>query len=140
MLIGEYRHSLDAKGRVNFPAKIREELGDSFIICKGLGDKCLYVYSFEEWENLELKIKNLPISKARILQRFLFSGAIKAVPDKQGRIVIPNNLREYAEIEGDIVVAGASTRAEIWNAEVWDENAKLITPELLEETMLDLDF
>ncbi|MEG1447822.1 MAG: division/cell wall cluster transcriptional repressor MraZ [Oscillospiraceae bacterium] len=140
MLIGEYRHSLDIKGRVNFPAKIREELGDSFIICKGLGDKCLYVYSIEEWGRLEEKIKDLPISKSRMLQRFLFSGAIKAVPDKQGRIVIPTNLREYAEIESEIVVAGASTRAEIWNAEVWDENAKLITPEMLEETMLDLNF
>lgn len=140
MLIGEYRHSLDAKGRVNFPAKIREELGESFIVCKGLGDTCLYVYSLQEWEILEQKIKNLPISKARILQRFLFSGAVKAVPDKQGRIVIPSNLRQYAQIESEIVVAGASTRAEIWNAEIWDENAKLVTPELLEETMLELDF
>lgn len=140
MLIGEYRPCLDAKGRVNFPAKIREELGESFIVCKGLGDKCLYVYSLDEWQNLEAKIKNLPISKARILQRFLFSGAIKATPDKQGRIIIPNNLREYANIQSDIVVAGAGSRAEIWNATIWDENNQLITPELLQETMLELDF
>ena len=140
MLIGEFRHSVDAKGRANFPAKIREELGDSFYICKGLGDKCLYVYSEEEWALLEEKIKLLPVAKSRLLQRFLFSGAMKAIPDKQGRVLIPANLREFAELEGEIVVAGAGARAEIWNANLWDEAQSSITPELLEETMLELGF
>lgn len=140
MLIGEFRHNIDQKGRANLPAKMREELGESFIICKGLGDKCLYVYSMEEWALLEEKIKSLPVAKSRMLQRFVFSGAMKAVPDKQGRVLIPANLREYAELESDIVVAGAGARAEIWNATLWDKNTEEITPEILEETMLELGF
>ena len=140
MLIGEFRHNIDQKGRANLPAKMREELGESFIICKGLGDKCLYVYPMEEWELLEEKIKSLPVAKSRMLQRFLFSGAMKAVPDKQGRVLIPANLREFACLDGEIVVAGAGARAEIWNASDWDKNSEEITPELLEETMLELGF
>ena len=74
MLIGEYSHNIDAKGRLNFPAKLREDLGQRFIVTKGLDD-CLFVYSLEEWERLEQKIKELPMSKARTIQRYLFSGA-----------------------------------------------------------------
>ena len=82
MLIGEYQHSLDTKGRVNFPAKLREDLGESFILSKGLGDECLFVYSNEEWDKLTQKLNNLPLSKARALQRFLFAGATQVQPDK----------------------------------------------------------
>lgn len=84
MLIGEYQHSLDTKGRVNFPAKLREDLGESFILSKGLGDECLFVYSNEEWDKLTQKLNNLPLSKARALQRFLFAGATQVQPDKPG--------------------------------------------------------
>ena len=96
MLIGEYQHSLDTKGRVNFPAKLREDLGESFILSKGLGDECLFVYSEEEWNKLTEKLNSLPLSKARALQRFLFAGATQVQPDKQGRILIPQKLRDYA--------------------------------------------
>ena len=91
-LTGEYQHSLDAKGRFNFSAKLREILGDHFMVSKGLGDDCLAVYSMEEWDKLSEKVTKLPIAKAKRLQRFLFSGAFMAEPDKQGRILLPQNL------------------------------------------------
>ena len=119
MLIGEYQHSLDTKGRVNFPAKLREDLGESFILSKGLGDECLFVYSNEEWDKLTQKLNNLPLSKARALQRFLFAGATQVQPDKQGRILLPAALRDYAGIEKDAVLGGMGSRIEIWSREAW---------------------
>ena len=89
MLIGEYGYSIDVKGRLNFPAKLREDLGDTFVLTKGFDDKCLLVYSMEEWKNFEDKVKSLPMSKARNLQRFFFASATEIEPDKQGRIVVP---------------------------------------------------
>lgn len=120
MLIGEYSYSIDVKGRLNFPAKLREDLGDRFIIAKGLGDNCLFVYSLEKWQSVETKINDLPFSKARNLQRFFFASACEVEPDKQGRIVIPANLREYGALEKDVVIIGASTHCEIWSKENWD--------------------
>lgn len=120
MLIGEYSYGLDVKGRLNFPVKLREDLGERFVIVKGLGDNCLFVYSMEEWRNTEQKIKNLPLSKARSLQRFFFASACEVEPDKQGRIVLPQNLREYAQLERDVVVIGASTHCEIWSKDNWE--------------------
>jgi len=106
MLIGEYSYSVDVKGRLSFPVKLREDLGNNFIITKGLGDNCLFVYSMEEWQNVEQKIKGLPLSKARSLQRFFFASALEVEPDKQGRIVLPSNLREYAQLEKEVMVIG----------------------------------
>lgn len=138
-MIGEYNHSLDAKGRINFPAKLREELGDRFYITKGL-DNCLFVYSEAEWKVLEERIRTLPVSKARPLQRFLFAGAALAEPDKQGRVGIPQNLREYAGLTKDIVVAGASLRAEIWDKQSWDDMCSGLTSASIAEAMDDLGF
>ena len=121
MLYGEYQHSLDAKGRVNFPAKLRESLGGQFMLARGLGSRCLFVYSMEEWEKITKKIDQQPLSKAMALQRFLCSGAILAEPDKQGRILIPNHLRQRAKLEKEVVVAGIFNRVEIWNAQRWAE-------------------
>ncbi|HHV71710.1 MAG TPA: division/cell wall cluster transcriptional repressor MraZ [Clostridia bacterium] len=120
MFMGEYQHTVDEKGRVIIPAKFREELGEKFIITKGL-DNCLFVYPQEEWSNLEQKLKQLPFTKAdaRAFVRFFFSGATEASLDKQGRTVLPNNLREYAKIDKDVVIIGVSTRVEIWNKEKW---------------------
>ena len=128
MLIGEYRHSLDPKGRVNFPAKLREDLGDSFIICKGL-DNCLYVYRMSEWDKLVEKTSALPSSKARTIQRFFFASAVCCEPDKQGRVLIPQTLRDYAGLTGEIAVSGVSTRAEIWDSARWDEANAALTSE-----------
>ena len=139
MLIGEYTHSLDAKGRVNFPAKLREGLGPKFIITKGL-DNCLFVYSEEEWLVLEDKIRTLPMSKSRTLQRFLFAGAVDVEPDKQGRVLIPANLREYAGLDKDIMIIGASVRAEIWDKKRWEDSLSGLTAEMMAQAMDDLGF
>lgn len=121
MLIGEYRHSLDSKGRIIIPAKFRDELGDEFVMTKGL-DNCLFVYPKNEWVKIENKLKELPMTNrtARSFVRTFFSGAIDQSLDKQGRALIPQNLREHASISKDVVVIGVSTRVEIWSTESWD--------------------
>ena len=120
MLIGEFEHSLDAKGRLIMPAKIREDIGDKFIITKGL-DGCLFGFSKKEWDNFEEKIKTLPLTNknARDFVRFFLSGATECEVDKQGRFLIAGNLREYASLEKDAVITGVGTRIEIWNKDKW---------------------
>ena len=120
MLIGEYEHSLDAKGRLIMPAKLREDMGDKFIITKGL-DGCLFGFSQTEWSNFEEKLKTLPLTNknARDFVRFFLSGAIECEIDKQGRFLIASNLREYAELEKEAVITGVGTRIEIWNKDKW---------------------
>lgn len=120
-MCGEYPHSLDAKGRVNFPAKLRAELGERFIITRGL-DNCLSVYSEEQWQIIEAKLNALPYSKGRKIQRFFFASAVEVEPDKQGRIVIPQNLRDYAFLTKDIMIIGASSRAEVWDKDRYEKN------------------
>ena len=128
MLIGEYEHSLDIKGRLILPAKIREDMGDKFIVTKGL-DGCLFGFSQNEWTNFEEKLKTLPLTNknARDFVRFFLSGATECEIDKQGRFLIAGNLREYANLEKDAIIIGVGTRIEIWNREKWksynsDEN------------------
>lgn len=128
MLIGEYEHSLDAKGRLIMPAKLREDMGEKFIITKGL-DGCLFGFSQTEWLSFEEKLKTLPLTNknARDFVRFFLSGAIECEIDKQGRFLIASNLREYANMEKDVVIIGVGTRLEIWNRDKWksynsDEN------------------
>ena len=128
VLIGEYEHSLDAKGRLIMPAKLREDLGEKFIITKGL-DGCLFGFSQTEWTNFEEKLKTLPLTNknARDFVRFFLSGATECEIDKQGRFLIASNLREYAGMEKEIAIIGVGTRIEIWNKDKWkkynsDEN------------------
>ena len=120
MLIGEFEHSLDVKGRLTMPAKIREDIGEKFIITKGL-DGCLFGFSKQEWDNFEEKLKTLPLTNknARDFVRFFLSGAIECEVDKQGRFLIASNLREYASLEKEAVITGVGTRIEIWNKEKW---------------------
>lgn len=120
MFIGEYQHSLDEKGRVTVPSKYREQLGEAFVLTKGL-DGCLFIYTQEEWANFEQKLKNLPLTNmnARKFIRFFLSGAVECMTDKQGRILIPNTLRVYSCIEKDIVFIGMSNRIEVWSLENW---------------------
>lgn len=139
MLMGTFNPTMDAKGRISFPAKLREGLGDRFYLTKGL-DGCLFVYPAEEWTRLEEQISQLPMSKARGLQRFFFSGATDVEPDKQGRFVIPPNLRDYANLEKDIVVIGAANRAEIWDADTWNASELELTDESILETMDEIGF
>ncbi|MGM9648666.1 MAG: division/cell wall cluster transcriptional repressor MraZ [Butyricicoccaceae bacterium] len=136
---GEYQHSLDAKGRLFIPAKLREELGGCFVVTKGL-DGCLFVYAQEEWEQLEAKINSLPMSKSRDLQRFFLSSAADVNPDKQGRILLPNTLRRYAKLEKDVTIIGVSRRAEIWSTQVWEEYNEKITAADVEQAMEELGF
>lgn len=122
MLIGEFEHSLDAKGRLIMPAKLREDIGEKFIITKGL-DGCLFGFSQNEWTNFEEKLKTLPLTNknARDFVRFFLSGAIECEIDKQGRFLITSNLREYGNLEKDAVIIGVGTRIEIWNRDKWKQ-------------------
>ncbi len=120
MFIGEHQHSLDDKGRLIIPSKFREDLGAEFVMTKGL-DSCLFVYPKNEWSVIEDKLKSLPLTNkdARAFVRFFFSGATECALDKQGRVLIPNNLREHSKLDKDAVVIGVSTRIEIWSKEEW---------------------
>lgn len=122
MFMGEYQHNIDAKGRMIVPAKFREGLGESFVLTRGL-DKCLFAYPMEEWKILEEKLKKLPLTKkdARSFTRFFFSGAVECEVDKQGRINIPQTLRNYSKIEKECVVIGVSGRVEVWAKEIWED-------------------
>jgi len=121
LFYGEYQHSVDAKGRVIIPSKFREGLGEKFILTKGL-DNCLFAYSLEEWSNLEAKLRSLPFTDkdVRAFVRFFFAGAAEVEVDKQGRILIPQNLREYAGLEKDVYIIGVSTRVEVWDKSKWE--------------------
>ncbi|HHV26842.1 division/cell wall cluster transcriptional repressor MraZ [Anaerosalibacter bizertensis] len=121
MFIGEYQHNVDNKGRLIVPSKLREGLGENFIMTKGL-DNCLFVYPKSEWHILEEKLKSLPLTSrdARAFVRFFFSGATECELDKQGRILIPANLRNHSKLEREAVIIGVGTRVEIWSKEEWD--------------------
>jgi MraZ protein len=122
MFIGEYNHTLDPKNRVIMPSKFREKLGDSFVMTKGL-DNCLFIYSSQEWSIVEDKLKSLPMTNkdARAFVRFFFAGACECDLDKQGRMVVPNYLKDYANIDKELVIIGVSTRIEIWSKEEWNK-------------------
>lgn len=120
-MYGEYEHTIDAKGRMNFPAKLREEFGEHFYICKSFNEKCLTVYTEESWEELKTALKGKPSKIALPIERFLFGSACEAMPDKQGRIAIAPALRNYAGITGEVVVVGLVDRAEIWDKALWEE-------------------
>ena len=142
MFLGEYQHTIDTKGRVIIPARLREGLGDKFVVTKGL-DGCLFAYPPQEWTNLEQKMRSLPFTKAdaRAFVRFFFAGATECEVDKQGRVLIPANLREYAALEKDVVVIGVSSRVELWSRERWaDYNSESASSvEEIAEKIVDFD-
>ncbi|SDL39117.1 division/cell wall cluster transcriptional repressor MraZ [Halarsenatibacter silvermanii] len=122
MFMGEYHHKLDSKGRVIMPAQFREILDDSFVITRGL-DNCLFLYPPPEWKKLEEKLNSLPLTKkdARTFTRFFLSGASECSFDSQGRISLPQNLRNYANLDEDIVIAGIGRRIELWASDRWED-------------------
>lgn len=136
MFSSEFTHSVDAKGRLIVPAKLREQLGDSFVVTKGL-DRCLYAYPMKEWEHIEEQFQAVPMIKkeAREFARFFFAGAAVCEVDKQGRILLPQPLRDYAGIEKDVVSAGVMNKVEIWSRERYDEVNAVNDPETLAEAM-----
>lgn len=129
---GEYAHSVDSKGRLFVPAKFREELGEKFVITKGLS-KCLSVYPMEEWERFEQKINSLPTKQARQLQLFFIAASHDCEIDAQGRVLIPLKLREYAELGKNVIVAGMTSYIEIWDENEW--NNLNLTPEAVSDIM-----
>ncbi len=139
MLMGEYQHNMDLKGRVTVPSKFREDLGDKFYVSKGL-DGCLFVLSSEQWERLVEKLAALPMAQGKKIQRYFFSGAVEVEPDKQGRILLPQNLRDHAGLEKDVTVIGAATRAEIWDTARWNAYNDSQTDEEVEASMNLLEF
>lgn len=121
VFLGEYRHTVDDKGRVIIPSKFREGFGSQLIATRGL-DRCLFLYPHDEWRQLEQKLRALPLAQreARAFVRFFFSGATECEFDRQGRISLPPTLREYAGLEKDAVIIGVSSRVEVWSAAEWD--------------------
>ena len=121
MFIGEYHHTIDDKGRIIIPAKFREELGDSFIITRGI-ENCLFVYSLDSFKNITNKLMSLPFTKkdARNFSRFFMSGATNVELDKQGRVNVAAPLISYANLKKDCVIIGTGDRLEIWSQEDWD--------------------
>ncbi len=143
MFMGEFHHNIDDKGRLILPAKFREELGDSFIITRGLED-CLFIYSMNEWQKITCKLNNLPFTKkdARSFMRFFLSGATATEFDKQGRINITSPLISYADLKKECVIIGVGDRIEVWSSEKWsnfyDINKEKMSD--IAETLFDSDW
>ena len=139
MLIGEYSYAIDDKGRLNFPPKFREAMGGTFIVTRWLDD-CLGAFPEDEWERISALLSEKSMVKSRDVQRFLYATAVEASPDKQGRILIPQSLREHAGLEKDVTVIGAAVRAEIWDTARWNAYNESQTDEAIEASMNLLDF
>lgn len=137
-LYGDFSHNIDDKGRLIIPSKFRDALGEHFIVTKGL-DRCLFVFSEEEWQNFEKRIRELSFydKDARNFTRFFFAGASDCTLDKQGRITIPPILRDYANLTKETRIIGVSTRLEIWEAGLWEETSN-IDATILAERMSEL--
>ena len=136
---GEYRHTLDSKGRLFIPAKLRDELGDVFFLTLSM-DRCLCAYSAENWQALSDKVSAMPYVKQRKM-RPLFAHAARCELDGQGRALIPQNLREFAGLEKNVTVVGCNNHAELWNSESWSQiYAEETTPENIAAVMEELDF
>ena len=139
MLTGEFNHSIDSKGRLIIPSKLRESLGEHFVITKGM-DGCLFLYPDNEWKAFEEKLRALPLTNknARTFTRFFVAGATNCELDKQGRILVPQTLREFAGLEKEVVLTGNLDRIEIWSKEKWSENCNYDDMDNIAESMQDM--
>ena len=139
MFMGEDNNSIDTKGRLIIPSRFRDELGDEFVVTKGL-DGCLFVFPQNEWQAFEEKLKSLPLTNksARQFARFFVAGATPCELDKQGRILLPGTLREFAGLDKDVVLTGMLNRIEIWSKEKWIENNSCDDMDDIAEQMTDL--
>lgn len=138
VLIGSYQHNIDAKGRVFIPVKLREDIGERFVVTKGL-DGCLWGYSQEEWEKIAQNLISQPF-KARDVQRFFMQEAEYVEVDKQGRVVLPARLREFAQLAKEVMITGVGSRIEIWDLQKHTEMTQNITQDKLEDVMDSLGF
>jgi len=125
MFLGEFSHTIDEKGRLTLPAKYRANFASGIVVTRGI-DQCLFAFPQTEWQDLAQRVSNLPLTEpqAREFRRLLFSGASDDVPDKQGRVLIPQYLREYAKLNGEVIIAGLNTHIEIWSPAAWNEARK----------------
>lgn len=141
MYKGEYSHTIDTKGRIIIPVKLREELGDNFVVTKGL-DGCLWMFDESEWDKVEEEIQAMPftLKEARMLSRFMIAGAADGELDKQGRILIPPNLREYAGLSKDVVLAGVGSRIEVWDKEKYEAASTFEDMDMIAEKLIELGF
>jgi len=126
MFIGEYHHTIDEKGRLAVPVRFRAELAQGAVITRGL-DSSLFLFPKEEWDKLANKLANLPLgqSNSRAFARLMLAGAMDVELDKQGRLILPEYLRQYAELGKNVVVAGLYNRLEVWGATKWEEYKKI---------------
>lgn len=143
MFMGEYKHNIDAKGRLIMPSKFRDELGEKFVVTRGL-DGCLFGYPQNEWEKVEEKLNAMPVSNkdARAFVRFFYSAAMECELDKQGRINLPGNLITHGDLQKECVVVGVSDRIEIWDIARWQKFSTEAEENFddLAETMVDFGF
>ena len=139
MFMSEYNHTIDAKGRLSIPSKFREILGEEFVVSKGM-DGCLFVYANEDWDAFGRELTSLPLinKEARKFARFFLAGAAQVELDKQGRILLPAQLREYAGLEKDVVLVGVGSRIEIWDKAKYDEMGEDMDMDSIAESMSDL--
>ena len=139
MYTGEYNHTVDSKGRLILPSKLREALGEEFVVTKGV-DGCLFVYDKTEWSHFEEKLNTLSITnrESRKALRFFLSGAASVEVDKQGRILIPASLKEHAALEKDVVLIGVGSRMEIWSKERWEGTVTYQDMEDISRHMIEL--
>ncbi len=138
MFMGEYNHTIDIKGRLIVPTKFREQLGEAFVIAKG-NDGCLAIYTNEAWETFMKKIQALPANKdIRTYVRAIAGSAVAVEADKQGRVLVPGNLREYAGLDKDVVLAGVIDKIEVWDKEKWNSQTDIDNIDDIAEEMAEL--
>ena len=141
MLYGGYDHTIDKKGRIAIPAKLRDAFGETFMIAKGIfGKNCICVYPNEQWEALVEKIGNLPSAKSSAVKRYLYDGAFSVEFDSQGRILIPQALRDFAGLETEAHIIGVDTNLEIWDKSTWQAANAEYTPEAIASIVEELEF
>lgn len=140
MLIGKFKNTIDANGRIIFPASFRKDMGDNIVLAKSLFDGCLCAYSEEEWKRLCENLKNFPEAKVRQVKSWMFGSACLLNPDKQGRVFISNELIQHASLDKEVIFVGMDSRVELWNAENYDKMYNSITPESVADVLTQLGF
>ena len=139
MFYGEYKHGIDSKGRLFIPAKLREKLGETFMLSRGL-DKCVCIYPMDEWERFTQKLDDLPVAKDRRVRRYFYSGASETNADGQGRITLPQVFRDFAGLEKDVVIVGNRTHLELWSLSAWEREQSLLDDEEITNELIELGF
>ncbi len=137
MLMGEYKYTIDEKGRLNLPTRFREQMGSSLVVTRWL-DQCLVLFSQQRWESICQQITAQGMVKTRDMQRFLFAMATEVVPDRQGRILISGPLRQHAGLDKDVTIIGVGTHAELWNSQAWQDKQSTFGSQELEAALEEL--